>query len=536
MKARPMLAVLATLLLVLSSLLTLPVSAYTPPDIEGDWTTYRSAAEYDLTQEEELNFTPAPGYEYDEEGLHLISPKYQNTTVFGTLQSKEVISLKDGFYMELRVDDFSYGGEDGTADNYISFHLWNRAKITPGATQYGQGWLSLIRHKDGVSAESFTSDTSFNYQGSTAIEPARDPNGKAIYTLEVTNDGTNYTVMVCGVPVEGGEAITTLLNSLNTDGEFYVGASFWSAVTNGTLSATLLKCGASKETATAPAGSDSKEPEDTGCGYPGFIDPDKVPQNHPAMVFDASGSSWTGDIPQEGLTLDRQGNNSFLVTAKDREGYFLWEVKRSLSYEAQDFPVIAILLEDQQGIVNDLTLRFSTGIHMTDTEDHSLRYHLSGITKATYGIDGEYTLAVIDLKEALSEDVYENHWSGRINNLRLDFHEMNMDPTSEEVYGNAFWLHWVAVFRSVDEAEAYANVYTWPIGPQQTEESATVPVEDPTEISTDVPGTDEGATEPQEETTVPDSKTERGCASVIGEIGLVPVIAVAFVQLKKRSV
>ncbi len=232
------------------------------------WTTYRSAADYrEPAEGEELLYTPAPGYEYTDEGFHVISADYSDMAPFGTIQTKEPVSLKNGFYMELRVDEFPYDG-GAYQDHWITFHIWDSRKIAPGHLQYGQGWLGLCRIANGAATvvSHISTSSQFLYQNMVSITPEVDENGKKIFTFEVTFDGSEYEIYICGVAVaaysEYRDTINDLLDSLSPDGRFYMGVSLYSAVYGGQIEATILKCGTFAQNATVPVGTDSKAPEE----------------------------------------------------------------------------------------------------------------------------------------------------------------------------------------------------------------------------------------------------------------------------------
>ena len=72
---------------------------------EGEWAVLRNPATYDAEAEGEV-VIPAPGYQYTNEGLMTIAPDWSNYTPFFTVQTVEAKSLKDGFFMEVRIDDY----------------------------------------------------------------------------------------------------------------------------------------------------------------------------------------------------------------------------------------------------------------------------------------------------------------------------------------------------------------------------------------------------------------------------------------------
>ena len=102
---------LATLLL-LSMLAAVSVVAVITPAaaVEGDWITLRQANDYhevDPETGEEPPYQAAPGYTYTDEGFTTIPADYTGTCPYFNIRSKDKYDIRDGLYIQLRVDDFS---------------------------------------------------------------------------------------------------------------------------------------------------------------------------------------------------------------------------------------------------------------------------------------------------------------------------------------------------------------------------------------------------------------------------------------------
>ncbi len=74
-------------------------------------------------------------------------PQLQEHEPFYVVGSKETFNMKEGFSMKVRIDEFSYKGEDGQADEWISFIIADNQNVTPGDSThgFGSGWVSLNR-------------------------------------------------------------------------------------------------------------------------------------------------------------------------------------------------------------------------------------------------------------------------------------------------------------------------------------------------------------------------------------------------------
>ena len=550
--------VLALIIAAMMIISMIPVMAITSSaaDVDGDWDTYRSAAGYEPPKEgEEESYTPAPGYEYTDEGFHMTSADYAGCTPFGTIQSKEKVALQDGVYMELRVDDYAYGGPKGTDDHWISFHIWDSHKIAPGnVTDYGQGWLSLNRTPGAGGAgtiQSFICSSEgagqFWHQGDISATPVLDDEGKEIYTFEVSYDGSNYTISVCGVPVQGAANITNHLNNLDPNGEFYVGVTFHAGTPDTKIEATILKFGTSAEDASKPVGSDSELPEENVNVKAPIADPSTIETNMPCLLFDAAESSHSGKMSTSGMELQAQGDNSYKIVPSVPTGYHLWSIRNSLSFDAADFPVIGVFVYDPNQIFETCTLRYCAGQNMTADNVHILNFSIYDDGAKYYGENDEYTFMVVDMKALLDEEAFADGWTGRINSLRFDYNGLYInDPADPET--DYFFMQYAGIFRSVEEAYAYQLAYSDVMDfPENTQGETEAPTEAPTDApaeGTDAPaeGTDapaEGTDAPAEgtqapvETAAPEKKG--GCGSVIGSVAVLLSAAAAAVVLKKKD-
>ncbi len=565
---KKVLALIVALMMIVSMI---PVMAITTSAaVDGDWLTWRSAGGYKEPEEgEEPSYTPAPGYEYTSEGFHMISADYTGHTPFGTIQSRDKVSVKDGVYMELRVDQYPYGGENGTDDHWICFSLWDSQKIAPGnTTDYGQGWLALVRtpgEGGAGSAQSFNSGNTGNgiwqHHGDVSITPELDDNGKEIYTFEVIWDGSNYNIAICGVALQGAANIASHLNNVNADGEFYVGVTFHSGAASQPIEATMLKFGTSKDDAETPVGNDSAEPEENVSVPVDIIDSNTIETNKPCLLYDAQETSCkTSSIGTQGMSLTAQGDNAYRIDVHQLPGFHTWGMKRTLSYEAADFPVIAVFYYDPNEIFESCTLRYAAGNIMTADDVHIFNYSIwdenYDNNVIVYDEDEYYKCVIIDLREYLGEEMFNEAWNGRINNLRFDYNTMYTMGDPETDY---FFMQYAGIFRSVEEAAIYANEYavaqgivedgavTDPVpgdstpvepGDDTDEPGESTPVESgsestPAESDSTKDSAAESKSEKEEEST---EEEKSGCgATVLGSVAVLLSAAAAAVVLKKKD-
>ncbi len=534
MKKLIALIVCAMMLLSMIPMVALPAGA---ADIEGDWMTYRQANDYnepDPDTGEEPSYRPAPGYHYTDEGFSTIAADYTGTSPFMTVQSKEKHSLKDGLYLQFRVDQFSYKGPEGNCDEWIALTLWDSVKVAPGTTTFGAGWVSLIRgNGDGGDTQSFscyttktTEDTPGKWGdlGQYTFKPELDDEGREIYTLEVEWTGSEYEVSVCGVKLDTSAAITEKLEEIDSNGDFYVGISMQSSLKDGTASLTILKYGTSEANATTPVGTDSKDPEPNINVVADMMDPTTIETNMPAVFMDATTNSAAS--LGYGDRAYAQGDNSFHLTAPAADSFISWTIRKDTSYAVEDFPVFAMLVRDYWYAG---TLWYYCG----DIVSATLGYQTSFNSFDGVYFDGDdmaaYTLILVDLTEMCS---------GRINGFRIDFNGVDMnDPEFDICY--------MGCFRSEEEATAYGAAHLGVKTPAENgnEDDTNAPetnagtdgeqgtTADPTET------TPVGTTAPNENVTkAPDEtdKPKEGCGSVIGfsAVGLIALAGAYFVKKK----
>ena len=417
---------------------------------EGMWTTYRFANNYcppDCDCGGTDIYPPEVGYEYTNEGFTVIPAEWRTTAAHMAVVTHETQEIKWGVYLQFRVDDFSYGGDIG-ADHWMVLSLSTQEKFQPGSTAYGGGWMALLRgdgdgealaipHLTDPKTESF-GGSFIPLGGGKEIAVPRDNQGREIYTLEITWDGSAYEMKVNGVVMGGTDDTTKLLEKLSARGEFYLGVGMMSAEKAGTAALTILKYGTCEADATVPVGDDSKEPQsedECGYGYPKPHDPHSVPLNQPAILW----SPETYTIKTETDFLSINSDNTWHVKNTEEFAFFPWTPKPSWNYDAQDFPVFGILLRNFG--VYDGTLWYAAGDYLGPTD--GLTVPFSVYDGEFYGENGEYVFVPVDLTGL---------WEGRINTVRLDV--IIVDQSARE-----FDICFAGMFRSTDEAYAYAEAY-----------------------------------------------------------------------------
>ncbi|MBQ9779921.1 MAG: hypothetical protein IJW00_03135 [Clostridia bacterium] len=526
MKMRKILAALIAAVMVLSMV---PVMAVTVSavDIEGDWITCRSANDYDEEQENG-SYKPAPGYHYTSDGFETIGADYTNTMPYFHVMSREAQSLKEGIYLEVRVDEFDYNG-------WLSFTLWDSENFSILDTNgYGSGWSSLVNGN--VSGGAASVDSSIVLEdgndigeqsfmtglGKTSATPTKDDEGRQIYTLEVNYDGSQYNILVCGELVAGGKEITELFNKISPDGDFYIGLAMFSATTGGKANLSILKYGTSKDDASTPVGSDRAEPETNANVFPDMMPADGVEANQPAFRYDASLYS----APQvANADVTALGDNAFRFTSRTEDMYFRWLVSNTVSYDAVDFPVVAFMVRSYDA--SGGAVYYCSGDRMAADAEHMTSWGLWDEGCLEYkDEDGVYyNMVVVDLSE---------QWEGRINLIRFDFFDLDVSDEDDA----SFDFCWAGTFRSVEEAQAYTVAWAGENGlsdvedEEPTEEPTETPTEAPTEEATNAP---EASTNAEAKTEAPKTEDKKGCGAVMGSAAVLLTAVAAAFCLKRRE-
>lgn len=525
MKTKRIIALLIAAIMVLSMI---PVMSLTTgaADVEGDWTTYRFANEYDDPDEEpDPNeepsvYKPEAGFLYTDEGFSTIAPSYKDTTPAMTVITKEKQPVKDGIYLQFRIDDYSYDGGTG-ADQWIAPSLSTEPKVAPGSAEHGGGWLTLIRGNGKgdtcvyvpCTTDPKTEDFGGVFNQGTPISGlpiVRDEQGREIYTLEITYDNDAYSIKINGK--DQTCAYDAMLKKLDPNGEFYVGINIQSTVKEGTCALTILKYGTSEATATKPVGSDSKEPEENQMTIADIADPSTVPANEPAILWSPETINIKGG---NNCTFAVLGDDTWRVTGTDAAVFMNFSPKRSWSYDGADFPVFGILFRNIW--VDAGTLWYAAGDVMGAKD--GMNYPVSVYNDGKYyGEDDEYIFVPWDMTEL---------WEGRINTVRLDL------AMTDEAF-REFDICFAGMFRSEDEAYAYAEKYlreNTDVDPDATKEET----EAPTDPETQAPETQAPETQaPETQAEGTEATQEEGCSSVIGFSAVaILAAAAAAVALKK---
>lgn len=493
---------------------------------EGDWTVRRSPDDTDPD-----DYTPAAGYYYDSEGFHTVSPDFTGSTPYYSVVTRDPVNLKDGFSMTFRIDEFAYKGEENKADEWISLTIGETPYLTPGKEthEWGSGWVSLIRGFGDATAtlESYwtqAKDADGNAGsgagfGHLPVECQLD-GGRELYVLDVTYTDNTYQLFLNGLRVPGGNDLSNRLKALVDSGDFYIGITFHTGVSGSPAALSILDVNGA-----VPSGNDSADPEENVRVPAPRADASSVPVNQPALLFDATKSSFNKDPETSNAKIMPKGDNSYAVTPVSSAIFVNWDIRHALNYGAEDFPVFALLVRNCESMGG--SLYYLSGDKFAAGEDCRIDWNPYDPDCRLEEIgDDFYNLIVVDFGEKDRDGTPLYDFAGRINGFRVDFGGL---ITGEEY---TFDICYMAAFRSVEECNAYADAYL-KIDSKPATDTATkaatdtgVPVSDTeTSASTDTaaPQTGEGTGAP-ESTAATSDTGKKGCSSAVG--GATAVVAV----------
>ena len=453
-----------------------------------------------------------PGYEYTDEGLKMIPAEWKDSNPYATFQTSEKVYLADGVYLEVRVDQFSYGA----GDRWFGFSIWDQQNVSLGAQgeDYGYGVETLIRH-NGVPAmkddsgnvvvdengKTVYAENPANYNaedkstwagaatqlewykdlqegqrincGPTPVKDSYDfkfdENGCPILVLEIKWDAGNE---MCVAYINGVAAPDTynqaIKDKFEADGWMaYVGFSLQNNMVNGTIGCTILKFGTSEADAEPPVGDDEAAPRAFSNEKAPLADSSTVAEGTPAIrltgsVLDSNvagkPSSFSGNI-----IVVNDDSSVTLTGAANGSAYIKFTVDNTVSYAAEDFPIILFIMrnyctctytdEDGDGVLDEYcecTEQFNTLVNAGDIIADDSSYSARATSSQFSPVYDEEGNSYTYFTADMSTSTKEI--TGRLHALRLDIVNLKSDRLDLDICE-------IALFRTANEAEAYFNAY-----------------------------------------------------------------------------
>lgn len=515
---KKIISLMLAIILCLSLAVAMMVS--TSAAVVGEWNVYTGRGQYKEKDNPEMK--SIPGYEYTDEGLHMIPADWSTSSPWGIFQTKEQVDLRQGVYMEVRVDNFTY-----EEDRWFGFNIWEERidEFPYEEDKQSLGVEMLIR----VNSDKTISNVQVNRHtvvGKSTVTTSMNTSGivnnidtkdRPTMTLEITwSESAGYNVKINGAVLSASDAaaMTEFFDGPDNDGMAYISFSLQNSVKGGTAECTITKFGKSKDDWSIPAGDDGARPINNTINFAEIESADKIPLGSPAVRID--GNILTSDL----LAKPKSTNNSkilidedFLINVSTTSSWasVSMSVAHEVSYDVKDFPIVLII-----------TRNLCT-CNLTEEEPFCVCGEMISLLAMTGDVISESTQyqkaancmnwSTDDDEDGNSYSYFISDWTGyegRINGLRLD---VNGVKYSEEGR-NAFDICEIGFFRTAAEAEAYYEYYLIDRGVLEGEEIETDPEED-TEVNTESTA---DQTEPAESETVLTDTDEETNETVSSEI------------------
>ena len=448
-----MLMAAAMMISMLTAIAIVPASA-----IDGEWIVYSKADQY--LDDYDGDLMSIPGYEYTDDGLRVIPADWRDFTPGAGVQTKEKVDIKEGVYMEVRVDEFS-----NNSDFWFNFNIWSKPMFKAGKTdteKWGYGVQELIRSNAQYSSWRCEWRTNgFDAQTNTAIAADKTPvneDGCLYFTFKVTWNGSSFAVSINDSVAPQG-VVDYMNKTYATDSEAYIGFNLQNGTKDGKCGITVLKFGTNENDAVAPMGDDSRDPENFYLTIADIADPNTVEAGKPAVFMNGNrAGSDVKQIPEAANgTSSINDDYSIHIVASTSTPYLGMGVANDVSYAIEDFPVAMVVTRDFCTCGEDECIALeSTNMYMMAGEitaaSNDCKVNELNMSEDAYVIDGHsYLYFFYDFSD---EDApFET--KGRFNSFRIDFAGVDVSTAG----ANAFDVCFGAMFRSVDEAKAYAEAY-----------------------------------------------------------------------------
>ena len=457
--------------------------------VDGNFDTHGRVSQEAEDYDGDIN--SIPGYEYTKEGLHMTAADWATGTPFSHVSTKEKVDLKQGVYMQVRIDDFEYGAKD----KWVNFNLWSLPAIDEGSGDeaFGTGVQTLMRPSNGGFGTVSWYTNAFTGAGSSSMpDEYRYPvDGKNILTLKVTYDGINFAVEINGAAAP--QKVIDYMNETYAEDSFaYVGFTMYSDEKGGTQEATVLKYGTSESGATVPQGDDEKDPENYYIEYAELGSADDIDEGEPAVLM--SGDKEYSNL--KGTPTSTTGSKISIsddllvhvVGSKELTDCGVWKVDNDVSYDIVDFPVVLVMTKNfcscGTGVpgecygFEEASLYVATGDNLVPNSENKISGLATYTDPCFIGNDG-YVFFVKDLSSETGE---EGRFNGRINSTRVDF---TIDINSGIAGANEFDVVMQGFFASTEDAVNYAMAYLedngYESGEDGEDETTEAPVVDTTE-------------------------------------------------------
>ena len=512
--------------IIMTAAVIFSVFTFTANAADNEWTVYAAAVDYKETYAEDDPLPKEPGLKYTDLGLQFFSAeeemlKQMSANAWGTLQTKEKVSYKNGLTMTVIVEKFN----DSPADKWISFSIWDSQKISQGSAGYGCGWFCLVRPtQSGCKLESWicSPTVAMNLCTQANID-TNIYNGEALEFEIKPGENGKYTVYVNGVDLKAGGFTQYMEND-----EAYIGLTAHQGVREQFMF-TVTEFNGEK-----PTGTENIEPyiPENLVPIPSYEDTPPTPEGQPCWTW--SSERVKNNVPGIGMKSIANDDGSLHITFDENSPQINATVKTG-SYSAQEFPIWAILFNslDDTGVNGQLW--YCAGEVYSAQEGSAVGINW---TNCDYDPDNDtgWRLMTVDLE-------FEDTWEGYINNFLLAL------SGAGALDGEEADIMWIGFFRTERDAYNYAGMgdyYTRLYGAETTEETVT---EAGTAAETKDEQTDDNVNDTAEQTAAKTDKvtekvntnTQGGANTkviigiIAGVVAVAAVVAVIVIKTKKKK-
>ncbi len=555
----------------------------------GEWNVFAGSDDYPEPGDTSGIINPLwrsiAGKKYTDDGVELDVPEnlWADYSPRATLQTKTAVNLRDGVYLKLRVDDFTWDA----SDKWIQFQLFSDT-VDQHDEMKTYSWITFrpdaakkITQCYVVTSAPGTTSMTTGTNVASSVEPLYDDEGNMIIEFTITYNKGTYNININGTDINPDVVAAFSEHIEDLDGRMYVGVAAQNNVKNGVVDFTILKYGKTAADAKVPVGNDNTAPVVRENKPAAASDPTKVADGQPAL--------WLNGSTESDIAFKLNGNvlldNSVRMKFDGNQNWFSVTVTNDKTYMIEDFPYAMFLLRnyctcewndvDGDWEITKLDAEctceesISSGVIVGDIVQGG-EYNLNS-TMSDYLGDivkiGEdfYSYFVVDYTSGITAGDY----GGRINGISMN---MNKFRSNEDIR-NEFDLVGIGFFKSTEDIEAFfadkieyyeeldekGESFDSNAGNNDNDETTEAPVDETTEAPVD--GTteapvDETTEAPADETTeapADDETTEApktteaptdggddvsvGCGGVVG-VGAIAVIALAgagFVSFRKKE-
>ena len=331
-----------------------------------------------------------------------------------------------------------------------------------------------------------------------------------VYTFEVKYVDGGYTYAVNGHWFAADAYLNGILDRACADGA-YVDVLCQTGVADSTISLAITEWQGN-----LPVGDDSKDPEEDLREKAPIADSATIEANMPAVLWDTTLRDFRKISLAGGQFNTDNADGSVHIKIESQSPYVTFGIKSEVSYEAADFPYIAVLTRNC--MANSGNVYYCAGPILSAENNYSENWTIDDVTYP----DG-WALGIMDFS-----DYNEDGWYGRINSIRVGF-DFSADDIMDEEFNN-FDIAFIGAFRSQAEAEAYTAAWLTAKGygaEQETEAETEAKTEAETEAKTEA--------KTEEATTEATAEKKSNCNSIVAApvVAFIAILGVAFVAKKK---